>query len=257
MTDPLDGTVEGVTGASSGIGAATARALAAHGAAVALVARRKNRLDDLVAQIGQTGGTALAVQADITGRAQAQAAVQQTVDGQGRLDTLVNNAGLMLIGPAVGADTWDRMIKINLQGPLHTTHAALPHLLQAAEQDPRHVADIVNISSVAGRRAGNGYAVYNLTKFGVNGFTESLRQELTQRHVRVGVIEPGDVATELGRSGRSSRSPWSRACSPSRGRSRPATPRPARLPLPKGWNRHQLTYDPLRTAAGRRASPGR
>jgi NADP-dependent 3-hydroxy acid dehydrogenase YdfG len=205
MTDRLNGTVALVTGASSGIGAATARALAAHGAAVALVARRKDRLDDLVAEIRQSGGTALAVQADISDRAQADAAVAQTVQSLGRLDTLVNNAGLMLIGPVVGADTdeWDRMIKINVQGLLNTTHAALPHLLEAAEQDPRRVADIVNISSVAGRRADNGYGVYNLTKFGVNGFTESLRQELTQRHVRVGVIEPGGVATELGSHNRS------------------------------------------------------
>nr|WP_253268128.1 SDR family NAD(P)-dependent oxidoreductase [Streptomyces asoensis] len=150
-------------------------------------------------EIEKAGGTALAVGADITDRGQAGAAVQQTVDRFGRLDTLVNNAGLMLIGPVVGADTdeWDRMIKINVQGLLHTTHAALPHLLAAAEQDPRRVADIVNISSAAGRRAGDGYGVYNLTKFGVKGFTESLRQEITQRHVRVGVIEPGGVSTEL------------------------------------------------------------
>ena len=90
------------------------------------------------------------------------------------------------------------MIAINVQGLLYTTRAALPHLLQAAEQGPRRVADIVNISSIAGRVAWNGYGVYSLTKFGVNGFTESLRQELTQRHVRVGLVEPGGVATELG-----------------------------------------------------------
>ena len=90
------------------------------------------------------------------------------------------------------------MIAINVQGLLYTTRAALPHLLQAAEQGPRRVADIVNISSIAGRVAWNGYGVYSFTKFGVNGFTESLRQELTQRHVRVGLVEPGGVATELG-----------------------------------------------------------
>jgi short chain dehydrogenase len=106
----------------------------------------------------------------------------------------------MLLGPVVGADTqeWDRMIAINVQGLLYTTRAALPHLLQAAEQGPRRVADIVNISSIAGRLASNGYGVYSFTKFGVRGFTESLRQEVTQRHVRVGVLEPGGVATELG-----------------------------------------------------------
>ncbi len=140
------------------------------------------------------------IEADITDRAQAQAAVDQTVERFGQLDILVNNAGLMLLGPVVGADPeeWNRMIAINVQGLLHTTHAALPHLLKAAEDSPRRVADIVNISSIAGRVAWNGYGVYNLTKFGVNGFTESLRQEITQRHVRVGVLEPGGVDTELG-----------------------------------------------------------
>ncbi|MEY9939061.1 SDR family NAD(P)-dependent oxidoreductase [Streptacidiphilus sp. MAP5-3] len=200
MASKLTGTVALVTGASSGIGAATTRRLAEDGAALVLVARRKDRLEDLAAEIENAGGTALAVEADITDRLQAQAAVQQAVERFGRLDTLVNNAGLMLLGPVLGADAedWDRMIAVNVQGLLHTTHAALPHLLQAAEQGPRQVADIVNISSIAGRVAWNGYGVYNLTKFGVNGFTESLRQEVTKRHVRVGVLEPGGVATELG-----------------------------------------------------------
>jgi NADP-dependent 3-hydroxy acid dehydrogenase YdfG len=146
------------------------------------------------------GGTALVVAADLTDRIQAEGAVQQAVQGLGRLDIVVNNAGVMFLGPVVGADAeeWDRMIATNVQGLLYTTRAALPHLLQAAEEGPRQVADIVNISSIAGRVAWNGYGVYNLTKFGVNGFTESLRQEVTQRHVRVGVVEPGGVATELG-----------------------------------------------------------
>jgi NADP-dependent 3-hydroxy acid dehydrogenase YdfG len=124
-------------------------------------------------------------------------AVQQAAGQFGRLDILVNNAGLMLLGPVASADPqeWDRMIAINVQGLLYTTRAALPHLLQAAEQGPRRVADIVNISSIAGRVAWNGYGVYSFTKFGVNGFTESLRQEVTQRHVRVGLVEPGGVAT--------------------------------------------------------------
>ncbi|MFJ9241411.1 SDR family NAD(P)-dependent oxidoreductase [Streptomyces sp. NPDC101776] len=196
----LTGTVALVTGASSGIGAATARRLAEHGASVTLVARRKDRLDELAAEIEKAGGTALAVGADITDRAQAEAAVQRSVERFGRLDTLVNNAGLMLLGPVVGADAeeWDRMIAVNIRGLLHTTHAALPHLIEAADEGPRRVADIVNISSIAGRVAWNGYGVYNLTKFGVNGFTESLRQEVTRRHVRVGVLEPGGVDTELG-----------------------------------------------------------
>ncbi|MFE1981990.1 SDR family NAD(P)-dependent oxidoreductase [Streptomyces mirabilis] len=200
MPSKLTGTVALVTGASSGIGAATARRLAEDGASVALVARRKARLDGIAAEIEKAGGTALVVEADITDRTQAEAAVQQAVEHFGRLDTLVNNAGLMLLGPVVGADVdeWERMLAVNVQGLLHTTHAALPHLLKAAETGPRKVADIVNISSIAGRVAWNGYGVYNLTKFGVNGFTESLRQEVTQRHVRVGVLEPGGVDTELG-----------------------------------------------------------
>lgn len=196
----LAGTAALVTGASSGIGAATALQLAANGAAVALVARRHERLQALAAEIAKAGGTALVVSADITDRTQAESAVQQAVERFGRLDVLVNNAGLMLLGPVVGADAeeWERMIAINVQGLLYTTRAALPHLLQAAEKGPRRVADIVNISSIAGRVAWSNYAVYNLTKFGVNGFTEALRQEVTRRHVRVGVLEPGGVATELG-----------------------------------------------------------
>ena len=200
MATTLAGTVGLITGASSGIGAATARQLAEHGAAVALVARRRDRLDLLVTEIEQAGGTAVAMAADITDATQAAAAVHQAVERFGRLDILVNNAGLMLIGPVVGADAeeWERMIAININGLLHTTRVALPHLLQAAERGPRWVADIVNVSSTAGRLASNGFGVYNLTKFGVNGFSESLRQEVTERHVRVGIIEPGAVATELG-----------------------------------------------------------
>ncbi|WSQ06625.1 SDR family NAD(P)-dependent oxidoreductase [Streptomyces sp. NBC_01231] len=199
MASTLTGTVALVTGASSGIGEATARQLAELGASVALVARRKDRLDALAAEIEKAGGTTLVVEADITDRTQAEAAVERPVEHFGRLDTLVNNAGLMLLGPVVGADAeeWERMIAVNVQGLLYTTRVALPHLLKAAEDGTRRVADIVNISSIAGRVAWNGYGVYNLTKFGVNGFTESLRQEVTQRHVRVGVLEPGGVSTEL------------------------------------------------------------
>jgi NADP-dependent 3-hydroxy acid dehydrogenase YdfG len=200
MSSDLTGTVALVTGASSGIGEATARRLASQGASVSLVARRKDRLNSLAADISHAGGTAVAVETDITDRPQAEAAVAETVERFGRLDILVNNAGLMLLGPVVGAELaeWDRMIAVNVQGLLSTTHAALPHLLAAAVDSPRQVADIVNISSTAGRVARNNYGVYSLTKFGMNGFTESLRQEVTKRHVRVGVLEPGAVATELG-----------------------------------------------------------
>lgn len=135
MSPKLTGTVALVTGASSGIGAATARHLAEHGATVALVARRKDRLVTLVADIERDGGAATAVEADVSDRAQADAAVAETVQRFGRLDIVVNNAGLMLLGPVAGADAqdWDRMIAVNVSGLLNTTHAALPHLLAAAE----------------------------------------------------------------------------------------------------------------------------
>jgi NADP-dependent 3-hydroxy acid dehydrogenase YdfG len=199
MAERLDGTVALVTGASSGIGEATALALAEQGAAVALAARREDRLAALAAKIRENGGTALVLAADITDEQQAGAVVERTVAGLGRLDTLVNNAGMMLLGPAVGAplDEWQRMVRINLLGVLYCAHAALPHLLAAAEAGPRRVADLVNVSSVAGRVARNGSGVYNATKHGVGAFSESLRQEVTQRHVRVSLVEPGAVATEL------------------------------------------------------------
>jgi NADP-dependent 3-hydroxy acid dehydrogenase YdfG len=195
----LTGTVAIVTGASSGIGRATALQLAQQGAAVALVARRKDRIDELAAAIEDTGGTAYAILTDITDRSQAEAAVARTVERFGRLDILVNNAGYMILGTVADADVdqWDRMIAINQQGLLYMTKAALPHLQNAAGENPRHVADIVNISSIAGRTSFPTMAAYNMTKFGVNGFSEALRQELAAGHLRVGVLEPGKVDTEL------------------------------------------------------------
>jgi len=199
MTRRLEASKALITGASSGIGAATARALAGQGAAVAIVARRKERLDQLTQEIGAAGGRALPIEADITDQAQAVAAVKRAADEFGGLDIVVNNAGVMLLGPAVDAPTaeWDQMVRINLLGLLYVTHAALPHLLAAAESGPRRVADLVNVSSVAGRVTRVGSGVYNLTKHGVGAFSDSLRQEVTRRHVRVSVIEPGAVATEL------------------------------------------------------------
>jgi NADP-dependent 3-hydroxy acid dehydrogenase YdfG len=199
MTRVLDGTVALVTGASSGIGAATAAALAAQGAAVALAARRKDRLEDLAAEIRAQGGTALVLQADITDERQATQAVTKTVEELGRLDTLINNAGVMLLGPAADAPLaeWQRMVELNVLGLLYCAHAATPHLLRAALDGPRQVADMVNISSVAGRHARNGNGVYSLTKFGVGAFSESLRQELAKRYVRVSLVEPGATSTEL------------------------------------------------------------
>ena len=183
----LEGTVALVTGASSGIGAATATALAAQGAAVALAARRGDRLEALAAGITGQGGTALVLECDITDQQQAAAAVERTVSELGRLDTLINNAGVMLLGPVTGAPLpeWQRMVQLNVLGLLYCAHAALPHLLHAAASGPRQVADMVNISSVAGRAARNGNGVYSLTKHGIGAFSESLRQEVTRRYVRV------------------------------------------------------------------------
>ena len=195
----LDGTVALVTGASSGIGRATARQLAAEGASVALVARRRDRLEELAAEIRAGGGRALAVETDLAEREQAGNAVQRTVDELGRLDTVVNNAGVMLLGPALASPAvdWDRMITLNIQAQLYVVHAALPHLVRAAADGPRRVADLVTISSTAGRVARPGAGVYALTKFGMNAFSESLRQELISQRVRVSVVEPGTVDTEL------------------------------------------------------------
>jgi NADP-dependent 3-hydroxy acid dehydrogenase YdfG len=195
----LDGTVALVTGASSGIGEATAEQLAGAGAAVALVARRADRLETLAGRVRASGGRALVIEADITEQAQAIDAVERTVAELGRLDTLVNNAGVMLLGPVVDAPTeeWDRMVRVNLMGLLYCSHAALPHLVTAAADGPRQVADLVNISSVAGRVPRSGNGVYNATKFGVGAFSEALRQEVTQKHVRVSLVEPGATDTEL------------------------------------------------------------
>jgi NADP-dependent 3-hydroxy acid dehydrogenase YdfG len=199
MAERLDGTVALITGASSGIGEATAQALADQGAAVALAARRTERLEHLAQDIMRTGGRALVLEADVTDKAQAQAAVARTVAQLGRLDILVNNAGVGLLGPIEGAplDEWEQMVRVNLLGVLYTTHAALPHLLLAAEDAPRRVADLVNMSSHAGRVAQSGNGVYAATKFGVVAFSESLRQEVTKRHVRVSGVELGFVATEI------------------------------------------------------------
>ena len=155
MTSSLNDTVAIVTGASSGIGEATAKALAELGAFVAVVARRQDRLDALVTEIEAAGGTALAVAADISDRTAAESAVQTVIERLGRLDILINNAGLMLLGTVLDQDVdeWERMIAVNQKGLLYLTKAALPHLLTAAESGPREVADIVNISSIAGRQA--------------------------------------------------------------------------------------------------------
>lgn len=203
MSPALHGTVALVTGASSGIGEATAERLAQLGATVAVLARRADRLDDLVKRIGEgsgnTGGRAVAYPVDVSDADAIRDTVGRVATELGRLDVVIANAGVMLLGPILDAPVqeWETMVDVNLRGLLHTAHAALPHLLDAAQQDPRQVADLVLVSSVAGRVARNGSGVYNLTKHGVGAFGESLRQEVTRRHVRVGLIEPGAVDTEL------------------------------------------------------------
>jgi clavulanate-9-aldehyde reductase len=193
MSIDLSGQVVAVTGASSGIGEATAIACAQAGAAVALAARRYERIETLAQRICDEGGTAISLTTDVGDEEQARAFVERTHSELGRLDVLVNNAGVMLLGPIENAPTeeWRRMIHANVLGVLYCTHAALPLM---REQGGGH---IVNVSSVAGRIARAGSGVYNLTKFGVGAFSESLRQEGVAIGVRVTLIEPGAVATEL------------------------------------------------------------
>jgi NADP-dependent 3-hydroxy acid dehydrogenase YdfG len=193
MSIDLSNQVVAVTGASSGIGEATALACSRAGAAVALAARRADRIDALAERIIEQGGRAIAVPTDVGEESQARAFIARAHSELGRLDVLVNNAGVMLLGPLENAPTeeWRRMIHANVFGVLYCTHAALPLM---REQGSGH---IVNVSSVAGRVARQGSGVYNLTKFGVGAFSESLRQEGVAMGVRVTLIEPGAVATEL------------------------------------------------------------
>lgn len=198
MAGKLDGYVALVTGASSGIGAATAIELAAQGALVVLVARRAERLAELAERIAAAGGTARVLAADIAERGVPAQVVADVVAAEGRLDILVNAAGVMLNGDALERplSEWEQMVDLNLMALLATTKAALPHLVAAA-QGGRGVADVVNISSIAGRVASRTAGVYNATKFGVTAFSEALRQEFARRNVRVSVVEPGAVQTEL------------------------------------------------------------
>jgi clavulanate-9-aldehyde reducatase len=193
VPEGLEGRKAVVTGASSGIGAATAAALAAEGAAVALGARRKERLEELAQRIEGDGGSAHPFEVDISDEDAARSFIESAGEQMGGIDILVNNAGVMLLGPIGGADTeeWRRMVDVNLLGLLYCTHAALPLMQQGGG------GHIVNLSSVAGRTANLGSGVYNLTKWGVNGFSEALRQEALHSGIRVTVIEPGFVETEL------------------------------------------------------------
>ena len=193
MPGALDGRVAVVTGASSGIGEATAEALAREGATVAVAARRLDRLEELAKRISDEGGRAETFEVDVADEDQARGLILDSEEKLGGLDILINNAGLMLLGPVQGADTeeWRRMVDVNCLGLLYCTHAALPVMQQ------RGGGHIVNVSSVAGRQADLGSAVYNMTKWGVVGFSEALRQEALHSNIRVTVVEPGFVATEL------------------------------------------------------------
>ena len=193
MAKPLEDRVAAITGASSGIGEATALALADAGAAVALGARRLDRVEALAERIGAAGGRAIAFEVDVSDEQAANAFVAAANERLGGLDVLVNTAGVMLLGPVAGADTdeWRRMLDVNLLGLLYCTHAALPLMTASGG------GHIVNVSSVAGRRAGAGAAVYNMTKFGVTAFSEALRQEALHADIRVTCVEPGFVETEL------------------------------------------------------------
>jgi NADP-dependent 3-hydroxy acid dehydrogenase YdfG len=189
VSSTLEGKIVLVTGASSGIGQATALALSKAGAKVAVGARRADRLADLAQQ---APGEILTLKLDITDRQSAQDAVAATVEHFGALDALVNNAGIMLSGPILGADVteWTRMVETNLLGSMYAVHAALPHLLESK-------GAVVQISSTSGRTSSAMSGVYSATKFGINAFAEALRQEVTEQGVRVVLVEPGFVATEL------------------------------------------------------------
>jgi clavulanate-9-aldehyde reducatase len=193
MAGSLEGRKVLITGASSGIGEATAVAMAAEGAAVALAARRKDRIDGLESRIRADGGTAVAVETDVADEEQVRQLVERANSDLGGLDCLINNAGVMLLGPLQGADPsdWRRMIEVNCIGLVYCTHYALPLIRDGGG------GDVVNVSSVAGRVASLGSGVYNMTKWGVVAFSESLRQEGAHIGVRVTCVEPGFVDTEL------------------------------------------------------------
>jgi NADP-dependent 3-hydroxy acid dehydrogenase YdfG len=193
MAGKLEDKVAVVTGASSGIGEATAIALAAEGARIVVTARREERLMDVAACIRERGGQCLPLRLDVTDETQVQQMAARTEAEFGKVDILVNNAGVMLLGPVGGADTedWRRMVNTNVLGLMYCTHALLPLM---ERQKSGH---IVNISSVAGRTARAGAAVYNATKWAVGAFSEALRQEVYKSGIRVTIIEPGAVTTEL------------------------------------------------------------
>jgi len=199
MSEPLNNMVALVTGASSGIGQATAIRLAAAGAKVIVAGRNAARLRDVADKIVDAGGDAFAVEVDLRTAEEAESLVSETIVRFGRIDTLVNAAGVMLNGPSIDSPLkdWDQMVDVNLRGLMYVTKAALPHLVRAVNDSPRKVVDVVNISSVAGRVAAAQVAIYNATKFAVTAATEAWRQEFTRQSIRFSVVEPGATATGL------------------------------------------------------------
>jgi NADP-dependent 3-hydroxy acid dehydrogenase YdfG len=189
----LEGRRAAITGASSGIGEATALAFAREGAAVALGARRVERIEELRNRIEGDGGTAVAIHVDVSDEDDAHRFVRESHERLGGLDVLINNAGVMLLGPIEGAptDQWRQMVDVNVLGLLYCTQAALPLMREGGG------GNIVNISSVAGRVGNPGTAVYNATKWAVVGFSEALRKEAGPSNIRVTCVEPGYVRTEL------------------------------------------------------------
>jgi NADP-dependent 3-hydroxy acid dehydrogenase YdfG len=193
MSQGIAGKVVVITGASSGLGEATARLLAAEGASVVLGARRIERLQALAEELVARGGQALAVATDVTDREQVKRLVDTAVQAHGRIDVMLNNAGLMPQSPLerLKVDEWDRMIDVNLKGVLYGIAAALPYMQR---QKSGH---IINVSSVAGHKVGPGSAVYAATKHAVRALSEGLRQEVTPYNIRTTIISPGAVVTEL------------------------------------------------------------
>jgi NADP-dependent 3-hydroxy acid dehydrogenase YdfG len=196
MAEQLAGKVALVTGASSGIGEGAALALAAEGVSVAVSGRRKERLDDLVRRIEAAGGKGLALPGDVAVEADARKSVEDTVAHFGRIDILINSAGVNEHGgiESLPLEQWHRLIDINLMGTIYTSRVAF--LIMKAQG----AGDIVNISSTAGRRSGHLFAAYATSKFGVTGFTEAMRQEGGQAGIRVAIVEPGATATEIAES---------------------------------------------------------
>ncbi|MEV7199243.1 SDR family oxidoreductase [Streptomyces griseoluteus] len=194
---PLSGRVAVVTGASSGIGEATAERLAAMGARVAVLARRAERLDSLVERIGQKGGRALAIAVDVTDVAAVQSAADRVTDDFGDADLLVNNAGVMLPAPIEerATDQWQQQVDLNITGLMNVIGVFTPQLVKAAQE--RGVADLVNMSSIAAQNIFPNFAVYSGTKAFVTHLSRHLRVELGPKKVRVSALEPGIVGTEL------------------------------------------------------------